>query len=145
MRAAPSPPRALIAVCWFLTAACVPMAGEERVVDLSGTYQGRAPAADPARRVYTLTLAADGTAILTTLYIGRNDTMQHGHWTRKDRTRRDRQVVLTFDDMGTNPAFRPIVFRHRGHQLTPIAWDASEWGRAGPPVLYRSRPAQGGF
>jgi hypothetical protein len=116
------------------------MPAEGRVVDLSGTYQGHAPSADPAKRVYTLTLAADGNAILTTLYIGRNDTMQHGHWTR-----RDRQVVLTFDDMGTNPAFRPIVFRHRDHQLTPIAWDASEWGRAGPPVLHRARPTLGGF
>jgi hypothetical protein len=140
MRAAASRSRYLIAVCWFLTAACVPMAADERVVDLSGTYQGHAPAADPAKRVYTLTLAADGTAILATLYIGRDDSVQHGHWVRKDG-----QVVLTFDDMGANPAFRPIVFRHRGHQLTPIAWDASEWGRAGPPVLHRARSAQGGF
>jgi hypothetical protein len=140
MRAAASPPRYLIAVCWFITAACVPMAAEERVAHLSGTYQGHAPAADPAKRVYTLTLAADGTAILNTLYIGRDDTMQHGHWSQKGR-----QVVLSFDEMGANPAFRPIVFRHHGHQLTPIAWDGSEWGRAGPPVLHRARSAQGGF
>jgi hypothetical protein len=140
MRAAASPPWYLIAVCWFITAACVPVAAEERVVDLSGTYQGHAPAADPAKRVYTLTLAADGTAILTTLYIGRDDSMQHGHWTQTGR-----QVVLSFDEMGANPGFRPIVFRHHGHHLTPIAWDASEWGRAGPPILYRARSAQGGF
>jgi hypothetical protein len=140
MRPAASPSRYLIAVCWLIAAVCVPMAAEERVVDLSGTYQGRAPAADPAKRLYTLTLAADGTATLTTLYIGRDDTKQRGHWTQKGR-----QVVLSFDEMGANPAFRPIVFRRRGHQLTPIAWDASEWGRAGPPVLHRTRSAQGGF
>jgi hypothetical protein len=140
MRGAASPSRSLIAVCWLLTAACLPVPAEGRVVDLSGTYQGQAPSADPAKRVYTLTLAADGSAILTTLYIGRGDTMQHGHWTR-----RDRQVVLTFDDMGANPAFRPIVFRHRDHMLMPITWDANEWGRAGPPVLHRAHSAQGGF
>ena len=139
MRAA-SPPRCLIAVCWFLTAACVPMAAEERVVDLTGTYQGHAPVADPAKRVYTLTLAADGTATLTTLYIGRDDAVQRGHWTQKGS-----QVVLSFDEMGANPGFRPIVFRHHGHHLTPISWDASEWGRAGPPVLHRGRSAQGGL
>ena len=116
------------------------MVAEERVPALSGTYQGHAPAADPAKRVYTLTLAADGTATLTTLYIGKHDATQRGRWTQ-----RGSQVVLTFDEMGTNPAFRPIVFRRHGHQLSPIHWDASEWGRTGPPVLHRARSAQGGF
>ncbi len=35
---------------------------------------------------------------------------------------------------------RPITFRHHDHQLSPVHWDPSEWGRAGPPVLHRSRP-----
>jgi hypothetical protein len=140
MRAVASPTSYLIAVCWFLTAACFPTAAEERVVNLSGTYEGRASAADPAKRVYTLTLAADGTAILTTLYIGRDDTRQQGHWTQKGR-----QVVVSFDEIGAHPGFRPIVFRRYGHHLKPLTWDASEWGRVGPPVLYRARAAQGGL
>jgi hypothetical protein len=103
--------------------------------DPSGTYQGHAPAADAARRVFTLNLAADGTAILTTLYIGKNDATQHGRWTQNGS-----QILLTFDAMGPNRPPHPITFRHRGHELSPIHWDPSEWGRAGPPVLHRSLP-----
>jgi hypothetical protein len=103
--------------------------------DPSGTYQGHAPTADAARRVFTLNLAADGTAILTTLYIGKNDAMQHGRWTQNGS-----QIQLTFDAIGPNRPPHPITFRHRGHELSPIHWDPSEWGRAGPPVLHRSLP-----
>jgi hypothetical protein len=105
------------------------------VADPSGIYQGHAPAADAARRVFTLNLAADGTAILTTLYIGKNDATQHGRWTQNGS-----QILLTFDAMGTNRPPHPITFRHRGHELSPIQWDPSEWGRAGPPILHRSLP-----
>jgi hypothetical protein len=108
--------------------------------DPSGIYQGHAPAADAARRVFTLNLAADGTAILTTLYIGKNDAMQHGRWTQNGS-----QILLTFDPMGPNRPPHPITFRHRGHELSPIHWDPSEWGRAGPPVLRRSPPKTAGL
>jgi hypothetical protein len=101
--------------------------------DPSGIYQGHAPAADAARRVFTLNLAADGTAILTTLYIGKNDATQHGRWTQSGS-----QVLLTFDAMGPNRPPHPITFRHRGQELSPLHWDPSEWGKAGPPVLHRS-------
>jgi hypothetical protein len=103
--------------------------------DPSGIYQGHAPAADAARRVFTLNLAADGTAILITLYIGKNDATQHGRWTQNGS-----QILLTFDAMGSNRPPHPITFRHRGHVLSPIHWDPSEWGRSGPPVLHRSLP-----
>jgi hypothetical protein len=103
--------------------------------DLTGTYQGHAPAADAARRVFTLNLAADGTAILNTLYLGKDSVTQHGRWMQSGS-----QIVLTFDPMGPNRPPRPITFRHRDHELSPVRWDPSEWGRAGPPVLHRSRP-----
>ena len=96
---------------------------------IAGTYRGRAPSKDAARRVYTLNLAADGTALLTTLYIGKDDTAQRGNWTQNGN-----QIVLTF--AGTNQPPRPITFRHRNHELKPLRWDASEWGRSGPPVLH---------
>jgi hypothetical protein len=102
--------------------------------DLSGIYEGHAPAADASKRVFTLSLAEDGTAILTTLYIGKNDAAQHGRWTHSGS-----QIVLTFDPMGPNQPPGPITFRHHDHELHPIRWDPSEWGRHGPPVLYRSR------
>jgi hypothetical protein len=78
--------------------------------------------------------------MLTTQYIGKDNATQHGRWTQSGS-----QIVLTFDPMGPNGPPRPITFRHRGHQLSPIHWDPSEWGRAGPPVLHRSRGVQGGL
>jgi NlpE N-terminal domain len=108
--------------------------------DPSGVYQGNAPAADAAKRVFTLNLASDGTAILTTLYIGKNDARQQGRWTRDGS-----QILLTFDAMGPNRPPHPITFRHRGNALSPIHWDPSEWGRAGPPVLHRSRTKTAGI
>ena len=75
---------------------------------------------------------------LTTLYIGKDDTTQHGRWTQSGS-----QVVMTFDAMGAKPAPHPITFRHHDHELRPIHWDPSEWGRAGPPVLHRSRASPG--
>jgi NlpE N-terminal domain len=111
--------------------------------DLAGTYQGHAPAADAAKRVFTLNLAADGTAVFDTLYIGKDSVTQHGRWMQSGS-----QIVLTFDPMGPHQPPRPITFRHRDHELSPIRWDPSEWGRGGPPVLHRARPkttVQGGF
>jgi hypothetical protein len=154
MRAAPSTDRhahrarqrSLLALCWLIPAACATAQMQNTAwrlqADLSGTYQGHAPAADAARRVFTLTLAADGTAILNTLYIGKNDATQPGHWTQSGS-----QIVLTFDAIGSNRPPGPIIFRHRDHQLSPVRWDPSEWGRMGPPVLHRSRPpaVQGGL
>ena len=45
--------------------------------------------------------------------------------------------MLTFDPLGANQPPRPITFHYHREALHPIHWDLSEWGRAGPPVLYR--------
>jgi hypothetical protein len=142
---APALHRSLLALCWLIPAPCA-VAGSSPALDpigfvwrqeadLAGTYQGHAPANDAARRVFTLDLAADGTATLTTLFLGKNNAKQSGRWARSGS-----QIVLTFDPMGPNRPPAPITFRHRDHSLSPIRWDASEWGRSGPPVLHRSRP-----
>jgi hypothetical protein len=123
--------RCLLALCWLISAGGVTLFAAER--EVAGVYQGH------AKRVFTLNLASDGGAVLTTLYIGKNDANQEGHWTQNGS-----QVVLTFDAMGNNKPPRPITFRHHGHELRAIHWDSSEWGRYGPPVLHRSRPIQGG-
>jgi len=112
---------------------CLIMYSRHQEPDLPGTYSGHAPANDAAKRVFTLNLAADGTATLDTLYIGKDNATEHGRWKLTGN-----QVELTFDPMGPNQPPRPIVFRHRDHQLSPIHWDTSEWGRSGPPVLHRS-------
>ena len=140
MRARPRIPRSLLALCWLIPAACATLLAGGRETDVSGVYQGRAPASDAARRVYTLNLASDGTAMLTTQYIGKDDVTQHGRWTHNGS-----QIVLTFDPIGSNGPLRPITFRHRDHELSPVHWDPNEWGRAGPPVLHRSHVVQGGL
>src|SRR5258708_2568152 len=133
-------PRALLFVlCWILPAFATLLARRHET-DLSGIYQGHAPASDAARRVFTLNLASDGTAMLTTQYIGKENVTMHGRWTQTGR-----QVILTFDSMGPNGPPRPITFRHRDHELSPLHWDPNEWGRAGPPILHRAHVAQGGL
>jgi NlpE N-terminal domain len=129
-----------LALCWILPALCASLSARGHETDLSGIYQGRAPASDASKRVYTLNLASDGTAILTTQYIGKENVTMHGRWTQSGR-----QIVLTFDSMGPNGPPRPITFRHRDHELSPVHWDPNEWGRAGPPILRRAHVAQGGF
>jgi NlpE N-terminal domain len=129
----------LLALCCLLAVACSTLFAADRSPGLSGIYQGNAPAADAARRVFTLNLDADGTAIFTTQFLGKQKASEHGRWAQSGS-----QVVLSFDPMGANRPPRPITFRHRGHKLSPLSWDSSEWGSAGPPVLYRSR-VQGGF
>jgi hypothetical protein len=132
--------RSLLAFCWLIPAACASLLAAEREVNLPGVYQGHAPAADAAKRVFTLNLGPDGTALLTTVFIGKGDATQRGRWTRSGS-----QVVITFDAIGPNRPPRPLTFRHRDHELSPVHWDPNEWGRNGPPVLHRSREAQGGL
>jgi hypothetical protein len=133
-------PRFWLALCWIVPALCATLSARGHETDLSGIYQGHAPASDAAKRVYTLNLASDGTAILTTQYIGKENVTMHGRWTQSGR-----QIVLTFDSMGPNGPPPPITFRHRNHELSPVHWDPNEWGRAGPPILRRTHVAQGGF
>jgi hypothetical protein len=135
----PKPRSLLLTLCWILPA-FVTLLARGHETDLSGVYQGHAPASDAARRVFTLNLASDGTAMLTTQYIGKDNVTMHGRWTQTGR-----QIILTFDSMGSNGPPRPITFRHRDHELSPLHWDPNEWGRAGPPILHRAHAAQGGL
>ena len=132
--------RSLLALSCIIPAVCATQSARGHETDVSGYYQGHAPASDAARRVYTLNLAPDGTAMLTTQYIGKDNVTQHGRWAQSGS-----QIVLTFDSMGPSGPPRPITFRRRGHELSPIHWDPNEWGRAGPPILHRAHIAQGGF
>jgi hypothetical protein len=121
-----------------MTAAGGTVLAAARGTDPAGIYQGHAPGADAAQRVFSLNLDADGSAALTTLFIGKGKVSQRGRWAESGS-----QIVLTFDAFGSNRPPRPITFRHRGHKLSPISWDSSEWGKAGPPVLYRSHEQAG--
>jgi hypothetical protein len=130
-----------VTVCLAVCLLVLPAQAWHHPSDPAGTWKGHAPAADAARRVFTLQLAQDGTAVWDTLYIGKDSVTQHGRWTRSGR-----QITLTFDAVGSNKPPQPITFRFYGEQLHPVQWDKSEWGKAGPPALYRSNAAnQGGL
>jgi hypothetical protein len=107
-------------------------------VNLAGTYVGRAPANDAAKRVYSLILTADGKALWNTFYLGKDRATQPAHWRQTDS-----ELVLSFDAVGPGPPPGPITFHYHHHELKPIHWNQSEWGSAGPPVLHRrqDRPA----
>jgi hypothetical protein len=130
--------RSLLVFFFLFRGVCGTLSAEER--DVPGIYQGHAPEADAAKRVFTLKLASDGTALLTTVFIGKGDATERGRWSRSGN-----QIVITFDAMGPNRPPHPITFHHRGHELSPVHWDPSEWGRHGPPVLHWSRDVQGGL
>ncbi|HEY4047489.1 MAG TPA: copper resistance protein NlpE N-terminal domain-containing protein [Acidobacteriaceae bacterium] len=104
----------------------------------AGTYHGQAPAADAAKRVFTLNLDPDGSATLTTVYVAKGRATEHGHWKQNGE-----EVVFTFDPIGSNPPQGPITFRYHHRALRPTQWDRSEWGQRGPPVLTRSRAPDG--
>jgi hypothetical protein len=103
-------------------------------LDLAGTYIGRAPANDAARPVYSLVLTTDGKALWSTIFLGKDRATQPAHWLQTGS-----ELVLDFDKVGPGSPPRPITFHYHHHELRPIHWDQSEWGRAGPPVLHRQR------
>jgi NlpE N-terminal domain len=104
----------------------------------AGAYHGQAPAADAAKRVFTLNLNPDGSATLTTVYVAKGRATERGHWKQNGD-----EVVFTFDPIGSNQPRSPITFRYHHRALRPTQWDRSEWGQRGPPVLARSRTPDG--
>ena len=128
----------LVLCCLTVSVSCQAFATINRN-DLPGIYQGHAPAADAARRQFTLNLKTDGTAVLTTLFIGKGRASERGRWSLSGR-----QITLSFDPIGPNGPPRPITFRYHHRKLSPVTWDTGEWGSAGPPVLSRSY-AQAGY
>jgi hypothetical protein len=131
--------RSLPALRWLILVACTLSVTVEARIMLPGIYQGHAAKSDPAKRTFTLSLQEDGTAAFTTQYLGKEEVVEHGHWTRNGT-----QVVLTLDPMGPNRPPAPITFHYRQHVLIPLHWDASEWGRSGPPAFHRTGSTKGG-
>jgi NlpE N-terminal domain len=129
----------LIVLAWA-PAFCSPSTAPARFREISaspkptvaGIYKGHAPAEDAAKRSFTLKLSPDGSALLTTIYIGKLPATESGRWSQEGE-----DLVLTFDPLGSNQPPRPITFRYHREALHPVHWDLSEWGSAGPPVLNR--------
>src|ERR1700722_14791077 len=94
-----------LALCCLIAPASGVAFGASSGNDLPGIYQGHAPAAHAARRESKLSLKPDGTAVLTTLIIGKGKALEHGRWTLSGR-----QITLSFDPIGPNGPPRPSLF-----------------------------------
>src|ERR1700733_90868 len=92
VRVRPQLPGFLLALCGLIPAICAgaQLQSSARTAtvgfawrqdaDLTGTYQGHAPAADAAKRVFTLDLASYSTVVLDISSIGKARMTQHGRW-----------------------------------------------------------------
>jgi hypothetical protein len=120
-------------LCVLLTVS-QPPPGQAQL-DLAGTYDSTLTAAAP-KPVYSLMLAAGGTATWSTLYLGKDNATQPAHWRLTGS-----ELVVSFDALGPASPPSPITFHYHPHrsELRPVHWNQSEWGRAGPPVLHRKR------
>jgi hypothetical protein len=103
-------------------------------LDVAGTYIGRAPVDDAAKRTFSLVLSEGGSAVWNTFYLGKAHASMSGHWLQAGS-----QIVLSFDAFDSGSPPRPITFHYHHHELDPVQWDQSEWGRQGPPILHRAR------
>ena len=83
-------PRSLLALCWLIPGRLRRHVRPEGAGRLISQVPTRVMHPRPMRRNGSSpsTWLADGTAIFTTLYIGKNDVIQHGRWTQKRQPNR---------------------------------------------------------
>lgn len=95
-----------------------------------GSYGGILPAADAIARVVTLDLGVDGSATMTTEYIGKGaPIVENGTWTEANDLAR---VIFTVRD--GKPQDNRITWQLKDNQLTTVEYDAAQYGSAGLPM-----------
>ncbi len=95
-----------------------------------GSYSGILPAADAIARVVTLDLGVDGSALMTTQFIGKGaPIVENGTWSE---TNDSAQVVLTVRD--GQPQDNRLTWKLENNQLVPVAFDAAQYGANGLPL-----------
>ena len=96
---------------------------------LTTTYVALLPAADAAGRTITLNLKPDGSAELTTTYLGKGTIVEKGTW--KDNGDGTLTVTLTEKDGQKNS--KPVVmkFQKDGASLKLVDYDKNVWGSEG--------------
>ena len=89
-----------------------------------GVFSGILPAADAIARVVTLDLAVDGTANMTTQFIGKGaPIIESGTWTEiKDLA----NVVLSVE--GSAPQDNRLTWRLEDNKLTTVLFDKEQYG-----------------
>lgn len=104
-----------------------PVAPDSRLV---GTFSGILPAADAIGRVVTLDLALDGTAIMTTQFIGKgNPVVESGTWVGDGD-----KAVVTFTQIDGQPQDNRITWTLQGSTLVTTEYDQAQYGSTGLPL-----------
>lgn len=108
----------------------VPVAPVQSDSKLVGSYSGILPAADAAGRVVTLDLAIDGTATMTTQFIGKGDPIvEVGTWVGEGDT-----AQVTFTQNNGQPEDNRITWTLQATKLVTSAYDQALYGTAGLPL-----------
>ena len=99
----------------------------------AGTWLAWSPAADASGLLESLVLAQDGTATLSSNYVGKGVIVETGKWSQTSETSAD--VVFTkMDDKNINDAYK---FSLNGDTLTATLWDRGTQGE-NAPTYYRA-------
>lgn len=108
----------------------IPVAPVEPNSKLVGSFSGILPAADAIGRVVTLDLAIDGTATMTTQFIGKGEqSIESGTWVADGDN-----AVVTFTQKDGQPEDNRITWTLQGHTLVTTAYDKAQYGEAGLPL-----------
>lgn len=108
-------------------ATSVPVAPVAPDSKLVGSYSGILPAADAPGRIVTLELARDGSATMTTQFIGKGGpSVESGTWSEQDNTA---DVTLTQKDGAAQD--NRITWTLQGTNLVATKFDPAQYGTAG--------------
>lgn len=108
----------------------VPVAPVAPNSKLVGSYSGILPAADAAGRVVTLDLAIDGTATMTTQFIGKGDPIvEVGTWAADGDS-----AHVSFTQNNGQPQDNRITWTLQGTNLVTTEYDKTLYGTAGLPL-----------
>src|SRR5262249_51208559 len=97
---------------------------------LVGSYAAILPAADAVGRIVTLDLGIDGSATMTTQFIGKGTpSTESGTWTADDNN-----AVVAFTQVDGKPEDNRITWTLKGNNLATTAYDKNQYGSAGLPL-----------
>ncbi len=108
----------------------IPVAPVTTDSPLIGTYSAILPAADAPGRIVTLDLALDGTATMTTQFIGKGAPMvESGTWVEQDDS-----AIVTFTLRDGQAQDNRITWHLQDNKLATTAYDQAQYGSAGLPL-----------
>ncbi|MBI4674245.1 MAG: copper resistance protein NlpE N-terminal domain-containing protein [Chloroflexi bacterium] len=108
----------------------IPVAPVTTDSPLIGTYSAILPAADAPGRIVTLDLALDGTATMTTQFIGKGaPVVESGTWVERNDS-----ASVTFTLRDGQAQDNRITWQLQDNQLVTTVYDQAQYGAAGLPL-----------